>query len=91
MGYSQDNARPVKQEGNVFSLDDKAPSSRYTPTTFKWKEKDGTEYQIFYHTITRGDRQGQTVCVIRKVSKKSGKPYWKEIPVEASRVKGGER
>ena len=54
-------------------------SSSYVETDMVYIDKNGQKYTIYSHTFTRGDRKGQTGYFIKKVSKKSGKPYWKEV------------
>jgi hypothetical protein len=95
MGYSQDNARPVKQDGNVFSTTTTVKSTvkgpgdpKYIPTAYKWKDSKGNIFTIYLHTVTRGDNAGQTFCYIWRVPE-SGKGYWQKIPVEPARLKGG--
>lgn len=54
-------------------------SNSYTATDMVYIDKNGEKYVIYEHTFTRGDRKGQVGYFIKKVSKKSGKSYWKEV------------
>jgi hypothetical protein len=58
----------------------KKGKSSYLPTG-KYVEFDGKDYQVYTHVFTKGERQGQTGYFIEVVSKKSGKPYWKEVTI----------
>ena len=53
----------------------------YVPTDIKLKDGD-TIYTVYKHTFTRGKRTGETAFFIQKVSKKTGKLYWKEVKLE---------
>lgn len=72
----------IKKDGNTFVATKKAVSDGYKATDYYYKDTDGKTYQIYVHTVSKGEHQGQTKCYIQKVSRKSGKPYWKEIPVK---------
>lgn len=64
----------------------KNPYNGYTPTNNYYTHTDGVRYEIYTHTITRGDRKGQVVCYIRITSKK-GNEYWNEIDVKPEELK----
>ena len=72
----------VKKEGNTF-VATKTTNSSYIPTKYSYRDTDGMTYQIFVHTT----KKGETKCYIKKISKKTGNEYWKEIPVKPEDVK----
>ncbi len=53
--------------------------SSYIATDIKYIDTDNKTYVVYEHTFTRGTRKGQKAYFIQKVSKKTGKSYWKEI------------
>ena len=61
--------------------------SGYQPTGYLYQDTDGNTYEIHTHVVSRGDAQGQTKCYIQRTSKKSGKTYWKEIPVKPEELR----
>ena len=61
--------------------------SGYQPTGYLYQDTDGKTYEIYTHVVSRGDAQGQTKCYIQRTSKKSGKTYWKEIPVKPEELR----
>ena len=61
--------------------------STYQPTGKYYIDTDGIKYEIYLHTVTKGDNKGKTFCYIKKVSKKSGKSYWKQIAVKPEELK----
>jgi len=77
----------VKKEGNTFIAEKTVSTTGYTQTDYYYQDTDGITYQIYTHTISKGENQGVTKCYIRKTSKKSGKEYWKEIPVKPEDLK----
>jgi len=60
----------------------KTKTSTYTPTGYYYVDNDSIRYEIHIHTTTKGKNAGQTYCYIQKVSKKTGKSYWKKIDVK---------
>lgn len=60
----------------------KKSQSTYTPTGKYYVDTDSIRYEIYLHTTTKGKNAGQTYCYIQKVSKKTGKSYWKKIDVK---------
>lgn len=60
----------------------KTKASTYTPTGYYYVDRDSVRYEIHIHTTTKGKNAGQTYCYIQKISKKTGKPYWKKIDVK---------
>lgn len=60
----------------------KTKASTYTPTGYYYVDNDSIKYEIHIHTTTKGKNAGQTYCYIQKISKKTGKPYWKKIDVK---------
>ena len=71
----------VKKEGTTFVATKTASS--YIPTEYSYRDTDGKTYQIYVHTT----KKGETKCYIKKVSKKTGNEYWKEIPVKPEDIK----
>lgn len=59
----------------------------YKPSGFQYIDTDGISYEIYTHTIQKGENAGETRCYIRRVSKKTGKPYWKKIDVKPEELK----
>lgn len=55
--------------------------SGYQPTGYSYIDTDGNKYEIYSHVVTRGNNAGKTQYYIKRVSKKTGKPYWKRIDV----------
>ena len=82
MGITAAAQTPAKVEknGNTFTAV-KGSGSSYDATGFYYVDTDGARYEIYVHTTQKGKNAGQTKCYIRKTSAKSGKQYWKEIPV----------
>lgn len=64
----------------------KTRTSTYQPTG-KYYIEDSVKYEIHIHTTSKGKNAGQTYCYIQKVSKKTGKPYWKKIDVKPEELK----
>ena len=60
----------------------KTKSSSYKPTGKYFIDKDNIRYEIHVHKVSKGKDAGQTYCYIQKVSKKTGKSYWKKIDVK---------
>lgn len=65
----------------------KTTGSSYQPTGKYYVDIDSIRYEIYIHTVTKGKNAGQTYCYIQKVSKKTGKPYWKRIDVKPEELK----
>lgn len=65
----------------------KAKASTYTPTGKYYVDTDSVRHEIYLHTITKGDNAGKQACYIQKVSKKTGKSYWKKIDVKPEELK----
>lgn len=83
VGEKKSTTKVEKVDAKTFKAV-KSSSSRgtgYQPTGYSYIDTDGKKYEIYSHKIARGDRAGQTAYYIKKVSKKSGKEYWKEINV----------
>lgn len=78
----------VKVDNKTF----KATNSRksggdYKPTGYYWETSKGEKYEIYIHTISRGDNAGKKACYIKRVSKKTGKSYWSKIDVKPENLK----
>lgn len=56
-------------------------TTAYKPTDNYYVAKDGKKYQIYLHTLKKGNNKGKTFCYIRRVSK-SGKPRWEKVDVK---------
>lgn len=65
----------------------KTVGSSYQPTGKYYVDTDSIRYEIYIHTVTKGKDAGQTYCYIQKVSKKTGKSYWKRIDVKPEELK----
>ena len=80
----------VSKDGKTFTATKQAKNTTgkgYTPTGFTYIDTDGNAYEIHVHTTQRGEHAGETKCYIQRTSKKTGKPYWKEIPVKPEELK----
>ena len=75
------NTKIEKVDNKTFKATKSSGASSYVATEYSYIDTDGKTYQIYSHKISRGDRAGQTAYYIKKVSKKSGKEYWKEINI----------
>ena len=75
------NVKVEKVDNKTFKATKTSGTSNYVATGYSYIDTDGKTYEIYSHKITRGDRTGQTAYYIKKVSKKSGKEYWKEINI----------
>ena len=84
MGITAAAQTPAKVEknGKTFTAIKGEGTSSYKPTGFYYVDTDGVKYEIHTHTTQKGKNAGQTKCYIRKTSEKSGKQYWKCIPVK---------
>lgn len=54
----------------------------YLPTGYSYIDTDGKTYEIYSHVVSRGADAGKTCYYIQRVSKKSGKEYWKKVEVQ---------
>ena len=54
----------------------------YQPTGYNYIDTDGNTYEIYSHVVSRGADAGKTCYYIKRVSKKSGKEYWKKVEVK---------
>lgn len=86
----------ITRQGNTFvatktTKEKPAKESTYYPTNAKYMHTDGKTYQIFTHTITRGENKGKEFCYIKMVAEKSGNERWEKIkgidPAEAKAIK----
>ena len=84
MGAALGQASYTKVDNNTFQATKvtRAKATSYQPTGKYYVDKDSVRYEIHTHTVTKGKDAGQTFCYIQKVSKKTGKPYWKKIDVK---------
>lgn len=74
----------VTREGKTFTATrtNNNEGKGYTPTGYTYIDTDGQSYEIHIHTTQRGEHAGETKCYIQRTSKKTGKAYWKAIPVK---------
>lgn len=78
----------VKVDNKTFKTTNSRKSSGdYKPTGYYYETSKGEKYEIYIHTISRGDNAGQKACYIKRVSKKTGKVYWSKIDVKPSDLK----
>lgn len=82
----------ITRQGNTFvatktTKEKPAKESTYYPTNAKYLHLDGKTYQIFTHTITRGENKGKEFCYIKMVAKKSGNERWEKIEVDPAEAK----
>ena len=74
--------KAYKREGKTFvqSAQKSQTMQGDTPTTYKWRDKDGKEYPIILHRYTKGEKAGRTTAYVIRISKKSGKEYRYFLP-----------
>ena len=78
----------VKVDSKTFkATSSKKSGGDYKPTGFYYETSKGEKYEIYIHTITRGDNAGQKACYIKRISKKTGKEYWSKINVKPEELK----
>lgn len=78
----------VKVDNKTFkATNSKKSGGDYKPTGFYYETSKGEKYEIYIHTITRGDNAGQKACYIKRISKKTGKSYWSKINVKPEELK----
>ena len=54
----------------------------HQPTGYSYIDTDGKTYEIYSHVVSRGDNAGKTCYYIQRVSKKTGKPYYKKVDIK---------
>ena len=74
--------KAYKREGKTFvqSAQKSQTMQGDTPTTYKWRDKDGKEYPIILHRYTKGEKAERTTAYVIRISKKSGKEYRYFLP-----------
>lgn len=78
----------VKVDNKTFkATNSKKSGGDYKPTGYYYETSKGEKYEIYIHTVSRGDNAGQKACYIKRVSKKTGKEYWSKIDVKLSDLK----
>lgn len=78
----------VKVDNKTFKASSKkSGSSDYRATGYYYETSKGDRYEIYTHTISRGDNAGKKACYIKRVSKKTGKEYWQKIDILPSDLK----
>ena len=50
-------------------------SSNDIQTSWTFEDKEGTQYDIWLHQYPKGEKAGEYVAYVNKVSKKTGNPY----------------
>lgn len=86
IGFAQNPVQTYQKNGKTYIKIEETQSkgkkgkSSYLPTG-KYVEIDGEDYQVYTHVFTKGERQGQTGYFIKITSKKTGKPYYKEVTI----------
>ena len=53
----------------------------YMPTGYSYIDTDGKKYEIYSHTLSRGQNAGQTCYYIFKISGKTGDRYPKKVNI----------
>jgi hypothetical protein len=83
-GIAMGQSSYQKVDNNTFRAEkvQKTRPSTYQPTGKYYIDRDSVRYEIHTHTVSKGENAGKTFCYIQKVSKKTGKPYWKKIDVK---------
>ena len=71
-----------KIDAKTFRAIKTSSSKEEYKATGYFYEVKGEKYEIYIHTISRGDNAGQKACYIKRVSKKTGKEYWQKINVK---------
>ena len=90
IAQSENTNIKVTKEGKTFTATKTScekEGAGYNPTGFTYIDTDGKSYEIHTHTTQRGENAGQTKCYIERTSKKTGKGYWKCIPVKPEELK----
>lgn len=78
----------VKVDNKTFkATNSKKSGGDYKPTGYFYETSKGEKYEIYIHTISRGDNAGKKACYIKRVSKKTGKSYWSKIDVKPENLK----
>lgn len=78
----------IVKNGNTFEVVKETSEGKgYTPTGYYFRDVDGQRYEIHTHTTQRGKNKGVTRCYVQRVSKETGKPYWKVIDVKPQELK----
>lgn len=80
--YEKVDAKTFKASPSVRS----SSNSTYTPTGYYYQDRKGDKYEIYIHTITRGDNAGQKACYIKKTDK-NGNPRYQKIGVKPEELK----
>ena len=84
----QTNTKIIKVDNKTFkSTKSKKSSGDYKPTGYFYETSKGEKYEIYIHTISRGDNAGKKACYIKRTSKKTGKVYWSKIDVKPEDLK----
>jgi hypothetical protein len=76
---AQNTKVSVSREGDTFISQSKVANSDQ-PTSYKWRDSEGKEYQIILHTYTKGEKAGKVTCYVWRKSKKTGKDYKYYLP-----------
>lgn len=95
MGQTVQTTQNKKSEPRCEKVDAKtfkasstrsSSNSTYTPTGYYYQDRKGDKYEIYIHTITRGNNAGQKACYIKKTDK-NGNPRYQKIGVKPEELK----
>jgi len=81
--YEKVDAKTFKASSSVRSS---SSSSTYSPTGFYYQDRKGDKYEIYVHTLTRGEHAGEKACYIQKLDK-NGKPRYQKISIKPEELK----
>lgn len=89
MGTAFGQSTYTKVDNNTFRAEkvQRTRPSAYKPTGKFYVDRDSVRYEIYTHTVSKGENAGKTFCYIQKVSKKTGKTYWKRIDVKPQELR----
>lgn len=80
--YEKVDAKTFKASPSVR----RSSSSDYTPTGYFYQNRKGERYEIYLHTLTRGENAGQKACYIKKTDK-DGNTKFQRIGVKPEELK----
>ena len=80
--YEKVDAKTFKTSPSVR----RSSSSDYTPTGYFYQDRKGDKYEIYVHTLTKGEHAGEKACYIQKLDK-NGKPRYQKISIKPEELK----
>jgi len=80
--YEKIDAKTFKASSSVR----RNSSSDYTPTGYFYQNRKGERYEIYLHTLTRGENAGQKACYIKKTDK-DGNTKFQRIGIKPEELK----